>query len=250
MKKNYKQYSTSTQPSYLSTLIAQKQYLITIDYLLRDYFLRWLYLVLSLTYHKMKKRSFFFLHNKMKYNINKYNLSWGCERAIEIPITKRYLKDKTKILEVGNVLSHYYPSDWKIIDKFEKEKGVTNIDLFDYNPKDEFDLIVSISTLEHIGIDDSVANKELGLKAIEKLKTLLKKDGEMLVTIPVGYNPILDKAFIKKGTFDQVYAMKRVAIWNTWKQVTPKQVINTKYGWPYNNANAILVGYFKKPSNE
>jgi hypothetical protein len=194
-----------------------------------------------------KKSSFIFNSCLYQYHQSNYNETLINEKAVEVPIALEFFKKRRNSLELGCVLPHYVKQNWIVIDKFEKLPGVINQDILNYSPKKKINQIVSISTLEHIGVDDSVTNKKLGIIAIEKLKTLLKKDGEMLVTIPIGYNPILDKAFIKKGNFDQVYAMKRVSIWNTWKQVSPKQVINSKYGWPYNNANAILIGYFKKP---
>jgi hypothetical protein len=193
------------------------------------------------------KNSFIFNNLSYENELSKYNESLINERAVEIPIGLKFLIKGKNCLELGCVLPHYITQKWTVVDKFEKMPSVINQDILSFFPKRKYDQIISISTLEHIGIDDSVSNKKLGIKAIEKLKMLLKKDGEMLITIPIGYNPILDKAFIKKGTFDQVYAMKRVSIWNTWKQVPPKQVINAKYGWPYNNANAILIGYYKKP---
>lgn len=196
---------------------------------------------------RIRNKKFTFNGAELNYNSSAYNESSINERAVEISIALNFLSKKKKVLEIGNVLPHYHKVKWQVVDKFEKAKNVLNTDVFEYKSKTKFDQIISVSTIEHIGIDDSISNPRLGVAAIKKLKNLLKKNGEMLITIPIGYSPILDKNFLKKGIFDHVYAMKRTSPWNTWKQVDPNSVKNAKYGWPYNNANAIFIGYFKKP---
>ena len=56
-----------------------------------------------------------------------------------------------RILELGNVLSHYYPVHHDIVDKYEKSSGVSNVDIRDFDTSKDYDLVVSISTFEHIG---------------------------------------------------------------------------------------------------
>ena len=59
------------------------------------------------------------------------------------------------IFEVGSVLSHYFPINHDVLDKYEKGHGVINQDVVDFKPHNKYDLIVSISTLEHVGFDDN-----------------------------------------------------------------------------------------------
>jgi hypothetical protein len=102
---------------------------------------------------------YFFYHNKpLEYNTIHYqNFS---ERAVEVPIVIDFLKQvgrEKRILEVGNVLSNYAPliaqqSDIgkiDILDKFEQGIGIMNVDLMDFDT--QYDVIISISTVEHIG---------------------------------------------------------------------------------------------------
>jgi hypothetical protein len=58
-------------------------------------------------------------------------------------------KYKGKVIrKIGNVLSHYVISDHVIVDKYEFGNSILN-----YSPGTKFDLIVSISTFEHLGYD-------------------------------------------------------------------------------------------------
>jgi len=69
-------------------------------------------------------RTFTFNGKEYKYFIHTYNPTWRKERSVEIPIIKeivRKFKGK-EILEVGNVLSHYYPVNHDILDKYRKNK--------------------------------------------------------------------------------------------------------------------------------
>ncbi len=106
-----------------------------------------------------KKRQFVYKKRRYDYCLEKYNLSWRSERTLEIPIIQQLIKDNSElnILEIGCVLKHYRSSpknNWIIIDKYEKFDNVINKDIVDYKPDKKFDLIVSVSTIEHIGIDD------------------------------------------------------------------------------------------------
>src|SRR3989344_2958190 len=71
-------------------------------------------------------KTFTFQGSKYNYFFHKYNVAWRNERTVEIPIIKRVVdrfKGK-KILEVGNVLSHYFTVRHDIVDKYEKAKNV------------------------------------------------------------------------------------------------------------------------------
>ena len=65
-----------------------------------------------------------------------------------------------------------------------------------------------------------------------------------MVTLPIGQNPLLDK-LIQEGTisFERQYYMKRMSKSNIWEQKSWDSVCNSKYGDPFPNANAIIIGY-------
>ncbi|MBR9705260.1 hypothetical protein GOV12_07645, partial [Candidatus Pacearchaeota archaeon] len=103
--------------------------------------------------NKIKKKKidhFIFNNEKIPYLIHPYNLTWINERTIEVPIILNYLKkiNSKKVLEFGAVLLHYIKPEWEVLDKFEINENVLNMDIVDFKEKEKYDLIMSISTLE------------------------------------------------------------------------------------------------------
>lgn len=195
---------------------------------------------------KLKSQLLTFTFNAQRYHYfcHRYNASWRNERAVEVPIIWHEVQQHQgeRILELGNVLAHYYPISHTVVDKYEKAKRVINKDIVDYQPRKKFDLIVSISTLEHIGYDETPRDPKKIAATIRHLKTLLTKKGKLVMTFPVGYNPNLD-AQLKKGNlgFDQIYYLERTSAHNFWRQRAGKFKA-AKYGKPFANANVIGVG--------
>lgn len=183
-----------------------------------------------------------------QYFCHRYNAAWRNERTIEVPIIWHEVKthqDK-QILELGNVLAHYYPIKHTVVDKYEKAKGVINQDIIDYTPKSKYDLIVSISTLEHVGYDEPTQDPKKILKTIGILKRFLAKDGKAVMTFPVGYNPFLDQYLQqRKLPFNQLFYLQRTSRQNLWQQL-PSRFKKAKYGAPFANANVIAVGVIYK----
>jgi SAM-dependent methyltransferase len=128
----------------------------------------------------------------------RYNMTWVGERMVEIPIGRAIVARNApdRVLEIGNVLSHYGPTSHAIVDKYEKAPNVINSDILSYSPKNQFDLIISISTFEHIGFDDDNdgSSGEKIASAIRHCRSLLSKTGRLIITFPTGYNPELDSA--------------------------------------------------------
>ena len=60
-----------------------------------------------------------------------------------------------KVLEVGNVLSWYGPVHHDVLDKYEVTSGVINQDVVDFVPRHQYNVIVAISTIEHVGWDET-----------------------------------------------------------------------------------------------
>ena len=92
-----------------------------------------------------------------EYFYNSYNFTWCNERIVEVPIIMRFIEEagNKRILEVGNVLSHYVAHDHDVVDKYERSSMIINEDIAHFRSEKPYDLIVSISTLEHIGWDES-----------------------------------------------------------------------------------------------
>lgn len=201
-------------------------------------------------YTKIKSRkSFIFQGRTYRYFYHRYNNTWRNERAIEIPIIWRIVRENRgkRILEVGNVFSHYFRVNHDIVDKYERAEDVINKDVCNFQPSKKYDLIVSISTLEHIGWDENPREPSKILKAIEHLKNLLSPGGKMIVTLPLGYNSGMDR-FLKEGRlrFDKQYYLKRITKDNKWIETNWDDIRDVKYGEPFPNANGLVIGIIER----
>ena len=189
--------------------------------------------------------SFTFRGHPYRYFWHRYNATWRNERAIEIPIARRFLAGipPDKVLEIGNVLSHYGPVAHEVVDKYEQTTDVRNEDVCEFRPNKKYELILSISTLEHVGWDEEPRDETKVLRAIENLRGLLAPEGKLVVTIPVGYNAALDR-MIEQGriSFTERTYLKRNPRRNQWHEVSDAEVRHPQYNRQANCAHELLVG--------
>lgn len=173
-----------------------------------------------------------------------YNRTWATERCIEVAIARQELEDAKgrRILEVGNVLWHYGDRGHTVVDKYEEAEGVRNIDVVDLGDDEFFDLILSISTMEHVGWDETPREPEKFLSAYERLVAALAPGGKLVVTVPVEWNEWLDAALaddaIPAGHIDW-YA--RSGRYCDWRESDKTTTLSKHYGRPYSNANGLVV---------
>jgi len=202
-----------------------------------------------LYYKLFKSEKFFnFQGKRYKYFYYPYNATWRNERAIEIPIILKVFKlnPNKKILEFGNVMKRYIQSNHDVLDKYEEEVGVINEDVVKIDLKKKYDLIISISTIEHVGWDEKPRDSQKVKKAISNLKSHLKKNGTGIITFPIGWNRYLDEGITKNILdFHKIYFMKRTSKNNNWKEASFDEIRGIKYGRPFRAANAIGVGIIK-----
>ena len=180
-----------------------------------------------------------------EYFAHPYNETWRNERAVEIPIALGALDARGggRVLEVGNVLVHYGRSGHDVVDKYERASNrVVQADIVDFMPPVAYDLIVAISTLEHVGLDEDVKDPAKPRRAVEHMASLLAPGGELLVTIPLGYNAAVDSD-LETGAlgFDEVGHLRRLDRLNRWSQASALEVAGTAYGHPFAAANALAV---------
>ena len=179
------------------------------------------------------------------YLYNRYNLTFTNERAIEVPIAldavRRYPPERT--LEVGNVLSHYFPVSHDVLDKYETANGVVNADVVDFDPDKRYGLIVSVSTLEHVGWDEQPRDPEKFLRAVDHLTTLLTPGGRLLMTLPVGYNHEVDRFLAERRIpFTTMACAKRVSPDTVWREATWDEVDGTEYIKARRNGVGMMFG--------
>jgi hypothetical protein len=202
----------------------------------------WLHLWLNM----MPRKTFEYQGQTYTYLVHKSNTTWANERAIEIPIVKRLVNRYAgkRILEVGRVLSHYGPVRHDVLDKYEGAPGVILQDVISFRPKVKYDLIVSISTLEHVGFDEDVQDSEKILKAVDNLsRNCLAQDGLLVFTVPVGYNPALDQ-FLSDGRLplDSMTCLLRTGS-RAWRESPWDEARGAPFDSETPSANAVVVGY-------
>jgi SAM-dependent methyltransferase len=165
-----------------------------------------------------------------------HGLTWATERAVEVPVAQRLLERHRgeRVLEVGNVLAHYMPVAHDVVDKYEAAPGVRNVDVLDLAPEPSYDLILSISTLEHVGRDETPREPGRAIRAFEHLRDLLRPDGVLFATVPAGYNADLDTA-LAQGPY-RLRAMRR----GPWREVDPAEAFKCPYDFLVHRAGAVL----------
>lgn len=132
-----------------------------------------------------------------------------------------------------------------MIDKYDRSPGVTNADIVDFNPGRRFGTIVSVSTLEHVGWDEVPRDPEKPLKAVSNIRRLLSQGGTALITVPLGYNPNVDR-YVREGRlFDSQSFMKRISRDDRWEETDHEDVTNAEFSRPYPFANALAIGQLK-----
>jgi len=184
---------------------------------------------------KFFKRPYFVYKDRtFRYFYHPHHRTWMTEREIEIPIIVDYImKSSDSILEIGNVTNHYlnkinekdiqFIPIHDVVDKYEKGDGVINEDVLTYNPSKKYNLIFSISTMEHVGWDEEIKDENKIINSINNLKSLLTENGKIIITVPINYNAWLDK-LIEEGTFGkEMYFMKRKRF-NRWIPCTFQEI--------------------------
>jgi hypothetical protein len=183
---------------------------------------------------------------KLSYFIAHYNHTWRNERIVEIPFAKEFLNNNrgAEILEIGNVMSHYFAVSHDIVDKYEPCDGVINSDILTYTPAKKYDAILSLSTLEHIG-KDKVRDDRKVLRVYDHIMNeLLSDTGVFMFSVPIGFNPVFD-AYIDRGEIkpDAAVCLKRISADNDWVEVSWNSAKTSKYMDPYHCANALYFGF-------
>lgn len=199
----------------------------------------------------IRQKTFSLNGKNYHYFVHPYNHTWANERIVEIPIVGELFQtyQGRNILEIGNVLSHYFVTYHDVLDKYERtfRQRIINEDILAYTTPKLYDFICSISTLEHIGWDETPHNPSKVLAAIEKIMELLNNQGKAIFSIPVGHNPFLDEAIkTHRIEFSEIFCLKRISAENEWISVALDIVMNCKYNSPFPNANGIIIGFFNK----
>ncbi len=177
----------------------------------------------------------------------RHNVTWANERCVELALARRFLAGvpEERVLEVGNVTAHYFGGGHTVVDKYEP--GALQVDIVDFAPGRRFDLILSISTFEHIAFDEAggpegpeaVAAKVRA--ALDRCLGLLAPGGTFVITVPMGYNPALDAMIAADGLgCGRATWFKRLPR-RDWREVGREEGMGCRYGSPYAFANGIML---------
>lgn len=187
--------------------------------------------------------SFEFNGNELDYFFHPSNRTWTNGRQIEIPIGRSFSEEypPEDVLEIGNVLNHYFPVSHDVLDKYEEYPGVINEDIVEFSPDRSYDLVFAISTIEHIGYDEEPKEPRKVVRAVEHIGGLLSDEGTFIATWPLGKNQYLDE-WHRDGTipFTDRYYMKRTGNCR-WRQATWEEVKDSTYEYPDPSVEAISV---------
>lgn len=185
------------------------------------------------------------LGHDLPYTMSRYNNTFRNERSVEISVARWFLSrgPSGRMLEVGNVLGHYGIKGHDVLDRYETIPGVINEDIVGFVPPHPYDTVVSISTIEHVGWDESPKAPERAVAALDALIGCTTSGGRVLVTFPIGYNPALD-AGLRDGTLAMPIqtTVVRTDSENHWVEASLEEGLTRRYGTPFNNANAVYVG--------
>ncbi|HEY0781521.1 MAG TPA: hypothetical protein VGE98_03635 [Thermoanaerobaculia bacterium] len=172
-----------------------------------------------------------------------YNSTWSNERAVEVPIVRALVAERRggRILEVGNVLSHYGPAEHERLDKFESGPGIRNEDVAVFRSPIPYDLIVSISTLEHVGWDEEPRDPGKIARAVANLASQLAPGGRLVVTLPLGYNPDLDARLDSDALpFTRLDCLQRRG-WCRGEEAAWEEVRGARYGGAWPGATGLVI---------
>ncbi len=209
---------------------------------------RWTSFPLWAPIARARGRRFHLAGESYPYLLHPYNLTWSNERAVEVPVVWRLVQQHAgrRVLEVGNVLAHYFDVAHTVIDKFERAPGVINADAAEFDTADRFDLIVSISTLEHVGFDEQPREAGKPVRAVANLRRLLAPGGRLCATLPLGYNPDVDRLLAEDafGWMRQL-ALRRVSDANQWVEASWEEVRGCPYDGRWPGAEALVIGFIQ-----
>lgn len=180
---------------------------------------------------------------KYKYFIHNHNFGYPCsrltERTIELALADEWLNNCPESWEIGAVSPYYWPKRVQnVVDPTDSHPQVNyHGSLFDFDISGK-DLLL-ISTIEHIG--QSQYGLEEKADAVQSLEKISAEARNYLITIPVGWNNLLDD-FVFSGGAKNLCNV-RFLIRNKYELWEP---VSSKYArLPYAGkkpwANAVVV---------
>lgn len=196
------------------------------------------------------RRNIAFLGEELPLHYEFRRWAWRTERCVEIALGRRAAAahQAADVLEVGNVMPLAGVAGHTVVDKYEVGAGVLNEDIVDFAPGRQYRLVLSLSTLEHVGWDEVPQEPTKAALALKRISGLVTDDGALLVTIPVGWHRDLEHDFIARDSpFDTVTLLVRTSRRPRWQERPLSSLAEVSYGSPFPCGNGILVGVRGSP---
>ena len=173
--------------------------------------------------------------------LHPYNCGWPpgrmTERGVELALADAWLADPAhdRVIEIGAVTPYYWPRRVaRIVDPGDNHPLVTDgRSIMDLDLTGQH--VLSISTFEHIGSGEYglPPAPEEGAAAFAKL---FREAAAFLVTVPMGYNPNLDRFVMGEGAIPGDVAMQFLSRsprgGNRWEEVARPSPEAMPYGRP------------------
>ncbi len=210
---------------------------------------------LALLSYKLFKsrRSFKFQKKTYYYFYHAYYRTWTNEKAVEIPIFYEILKKfkfKT-VVEIGNVLSHYFHINHKIIDLDKNIHNINNQISSSFYLNKKYDLIFSISILNHLNWQGIRSNSDILVTIIEKLKKYLTPKGKIIVSFSLSFDKDLINLLKKeKLRLSKIYCLIRTSEDNRWKEIDYQDLFNRKYNIVNRFSNKLIIGIIENENEK
>lgn len=161
------------------------------------------------------------------------------ERTVEVPIAVEFLRrvPLDSVIEIGAVMPYHeerLAQLYLVADPFDPWPGCVRVDgeVADVVGRS----VLCISTLEHMGrpeYGNEDVDETKGCRAFDRIAKFADK---YLVTIPIGWNPVIDKRARWSGY--PGFTMERITRENEWI-LKPEMEWDYEYSYPFPYANGV-----------
>lgn len=168
------------------------------------------------------------------------------ERAIEVPLVIDFLSNCVRakpVIEFGCVLPYYILKrrNHIVYDLADQHPDNVRRDIRTLTDDDLRGVVISISTLEHIGTGE-YGIKASDVSAVDVLKRIIANAKSYFITFPLGCNKTLDDFVANATDLNEKYVTRAATDSNDWMVVEKADLTDVmkRYG-TYLRANTICV---------
>ena len=169
------------------------------------------------------------------------------ERAIEVPLAIDFISHYVKnepIVELGCVLPYYIlkRENHMAYDLADQHPQSIKRDIREIADAEYCGNVISISTIEHIGLGEYGIDVKGNVTAVVVLKRIMANAKRYFITFPLGHNTELDEYVSKNTNLGERYVTRKQREPNDWVVVGKSELTDEmkRYG-TYLRANTVCV---------